>query len=876
MDVTPLLMNCMSHDQTTRQAAEQQIEQAKASNLPLLMSLMATELANEAKEGPVRQGAGLVLKNCLSAKDDAKQAALAEQWIAFDATAKAQIKQSVFGCLGSADRGARDVAAQVVAAAATIELPKGQWLDVIQALTNNVTASSSNELKQSSLKVLGYICEEIDPEVLEAQSNLILTAVVQGMRKEETDPEVRLAGTKALLNALAFVKKNFDNETERNYIMQTVCETTQADKSEIRLVAYECIVSIAETYYDLLAPYMQALYSLTLQCVERSTKDQEEDEVGQQAVEFWSTICDEELELMEEEEEAKLEERQPERRSQNYARGAVPTLVPILLEGLCKQEEDAEDDDSWNLAMASATCLSSASRAAQDLVVAPVMTFIQAHIASADWRRREAATLAFGSILEGPAPHVLQPLVAQAMPVMIGLMKDPQVQVKDTAAWTIARICEHHITFIAPEMWGLMLRTAQPGEPPEAEGALFVGLKDHPRVASNVCLALHNLAEQCEGTRDQPTNDLSGPFVDLARALLACTERADSAESNLRSSAYEALNTVLTNSAEDTKQSVLQLLPVILQRLEATFQMQLLTAEDREAQSELQGLLCGCLQVITSKLSGAIKPHADQMMHAFLQVFGAKNSTVHEEALMAVGAIANATDGDFDKYMPHFRPFLSLGLSNYEEHQVCQVAVGVVGDICRALEAKLLPYCDEILGLLLKNLQSPKLNRNVKPPILSCFGDIALAIGGHFEKYMTVTMSMLQQASQTQVDMEDDDLVDYLHQLQEGIFEAYTGVLQGLRADGKAEVFAPYIEGCFQLLVLVSRVTEQHGSTDDLLRAAVGVVGDLSSTLGPRFKQQVRQSPYKEAVKLLMKEANKSPSDQTKQVASWANGVTFH
>ena len=84
-------MNCMSHDQTTRQAAEQQIEQAKASNLvrqpapslpsplraapdaprpwqPLLMSLMATELANEAKEGPVRQGAGLVLKNCLSAK----------------------------------------------------------------------------------------------------------------------------------------------------------------------------------------------------------------------------------------------------------------------------------------------------------------------------------------------------------------------------------------------------------------------------------------------------------------------------------------------------------------------------------------------------------------------------------------------------------------------------------------------------------------------------------------------------------------------------------------------------------------------------------------------------------------------------------------
>jgi importin subunit beta-1 len=833
----------------------------------------------------------------------------------------------VFGCLGSSARGARDVAAQVVSAAATIELPQGQWLDVIQALVTNVTSASTPQLKQSSLKVLGYICEEIDPDVLESQSNLILTAVIQGMRKEETDPDTRLAGTQALYNALAFVKKNFDNETERNYIMQTVCETTQAERSDIRLAAYECVVSIAETYYDLLAPYMQALYSLTLQCVERSTKDEEEDEVGQQAVEFWSTICDEELDLMasrprrkrlrpallprlpprlpwpsfgpalgmalprgrvhafgrltpfplppmqEEEEEAKEEERQPERRSQNYARGAVPALVPLLLEALCKQEEDAED--SWNLAMAAATCLSRAARVSQDLVVQPVMTFIGTHIGSADWHRREAATLAFGSILEGPAPSLLQPLVAQAMPVMIGLLKDAQVQVKDTAAWTIARICEHHITFIAPEMWGLMLRTPQPGEPPEVEGALFLGLKDHPRVASNVCLALHNLAEQCEATRDNPTNDLSGPFVDLARALLACTERPDATESNLRSSAYEALNTVLTNSADDTAGSVLQLLPVILQRLEATFAMQLLSAEDREAQSELQGLLCGCLQVITCKLGAQIKPHADQMMQAFLQVFGAKNSTVHEEALMAVGAIANATEAEFDKYMPHFRPFLSLGLSNYEEHQVCQVAVGVVGDICRSLEGRLLPYCDEILGLLLKNLQSPKLNRNVKPPILSCFGDIALAIGGNFEKYMDVTMSMLQQASATEVDMEDDDLVDYLHQLQEGIFEAYTGVLQGLRADSKADVFLNYVQGCLNLLVLVSKVTEQHGTTDDLLRAAVGVAGDLASTIGPRFKQMVRQSPYKESVKLLMKEATKSRTDGTKQVAQWANTQCF-
>jgi importin subunit beta-1 len=78
--------------------------------------------------------------------------------------------------------------------------------------------------------------------------------------------------------------------------------------------------------------------------------------------------------------------------------------------------------------------------------------------------------------------------------------------------------------------------------------------------------------------------------------------------------------------------------------------------------------------------------------------------------------------------------------------------VGVVGDISRALNNKILPYCDEIVSILLQDLQNPLLNRNVKPPILSCFGDIALAIGGEFVKYLSVVTTVLQQASTTTVD----------------------------------------------------------------------------------------------------------------------------
>jgi len=36
--------------------------------------------------------------------------------------------------------------------------------------------------------------------------------------------------------------------------------------------------------------------------------------------------------------------------------------------------------------------------------------------------------------------------------------------------------------------------------------------------------------------------------------------------------------------------------------------------------------------------------------------------------------------------------------------QVCAAAVGLMGDLCRALGVKVLPYCDETMVMLLENL----------------------------------------------------------------------------------------------------------------------------------------------------------------------------
>lgn len=100
----------------------------------------------------------------------------------------------------------------------------------------------------------------------------------------------------------------------------------------------------------------------------------------------------------------------------------------------------------------------------------------------------------------------------------------------------------------------------------------------------------------------------------------------------------------------------------------------------------------------------------------------------------------------FDPYMQSFLPLLHPALKAHEDSQLCTVAVGVLGDLSRALGDKTEQYASAFMSVLLENLQSDVLNRNVKVPILSCFADIAMAIGTGFEPYLDTAITVLRQA----------------------------------------------------------------------------------------------------------------------------------
>lgn len=810
MDLQTTLKNAQSPDLAIRSNAEAQLNQAAEQRYGEFLLALCIELASEGNNEGNRQLAGLYMKNLITAHDEAILEAKTERWLHCEAIFKDQVKAGLLQVLLSPVRTVYHTGAQVVAAFGAVDVAANQWPSLLPTLFHNVSAPDAPiHAKISSLEALGYLCEEMDPSAVEKNVvDVILNTIVGGMGADRDD-EIRKAAVTALCNSLHFTEKNFEIEDERNAIMQVVCEATQCSDVNVRIKAFECIATIADLYYGKLQTYMDVIFQLTSVAIK--TDDQL---VGQKAIEFWSTVCDTESEFV----DILKQGGEPEDPYLRIAEQAASQLVPLLLETLTKQEEDITDE-SWNISMAAATCLESLAAAIEDNIVDLVIPFIGGNINSPEWRVKEASIMAFSCIMDGPSGDKLTPIVASALPVILECFRDQSPHVRDTATWTVARICQFHTRALSVDL----IPTLMTG--------LVAALEDeHTQVASQGCNAILRFAEACSDYSEEDSNLLSPYLSVLLEKLLIATNREDWDAHNLRSSAYEAINMLVESSAQDMQTTVVMVYEEALNRLEQTF----LTHTDHQERMQSQSMCCSLIGQCVQKLpKEMVLSFADRTMTLTLQVFTAKGAVAHEDAFIMVGYFADKIEGAFSRYLQHFMPALMTGLRNVEEYQVCTCAVGVVGDLCRALGRDVISYCDDIVRALLELLQSPSLTRIVKPQVLAVFADIAMAIEVDFQRYAPLVLHMLQQAGEVPITTNEEEIVEYINSLREAILEAYSGIIQGLKAENKLEAVLPFLE---KILDFASRCGADSVIPDrrsnGVVKALVALFGDLGLFAG--------------------------------------------
>lgn len=552
--------------------------------------------------------------------------------------------------------------------------------------------------------------------------------------------------------------------------------------------------------------------------------------------------------------------------SQHYAKSALQFITPVLLVKLTKQE----DSDEWNPAKAASVCLILLSNCCNNDILQYVLPFIDENIQSSEWRLRDAAVMAFGSVVGGLKDETLVLLIDQAMPTLIERMYDNVVAVKDTTAWTLNRICEIRPAAALNDKYFKPLMDC-----------LLNALTAESSVAASVCYAFTSLAEaafKAAKPRDSEypdTSMMSEYFNVIIQNLLQNSDRVDALQHNLRTAAYEGLMVMIKNAPNDCYPSVQQITMVVLDRLEKvlTLDSQISIQVDKAQYYDLQSLLCATLQAILKRITPEDAPKiSDSIMTALLTMFSSssgKEGGIQEDALMTAGYLAEALNGEFLKYMDAFKNYLCMGLKNRSDHKVCGTALGVVSDICRALKSDILPYCDEFMTLLVENLQDSTIDQSIKPQIFWVFGDIALVIGPDFMKYLDIVMTMLSQASQVPMDHSDLDKRDHLNRLRESILEAYTGIVQGFKGDQRKprqelSYVQPYVQDIINFMIVIA---EEPMHTDNQVATVAGLVGDLCQGFGPPTLQLLDVPP----IMSILQAGKRSNLERVVSTVNWAS-----
>ncbi len=613
--------------------AEAQLHQWTEQNYAQIAPALALELASEDKPEQARTSAGLFLKNTLYGKSVKTQQIYHARWKSLSAETRKSIKDSLMLALRSNLPSIAHFGAIAASEVAAVELPYREWPELLPTLTANLEAAP--HIQQAAFECLGYSLErmgeleETVPGWPELQTDLVdkmLTTIVNGVSPSKPEP-IRIRALTALRNSLVFVKKNMQVAEERNFIMRAaLMEATRSPDVSIRKLAYESLDQVAELYYEHLQDYMSNIFELSTQAI-RTDPDES---VKIAAIEFWSTVATVEMSIIDEQALGSSSLA-----CQYYTKSALPNLVPLILETLSQQDEHIEEDEI-DLHSTGALCLQTISQTVEDIIIPSVMPFVNQNISSDNWRLRDAAIVAFSCILDGPDTQAVAHYVSQSIPVLLQSFEDPNETVRQSAIFCLSTICKLHAIAIQPaQVHGIL-------------ECLLKKLAESPKVASQACSAIYNIARSLRDETDQDTNLMSQPMMTLLQSLFQVCDRSDASEHNLRATSLEAAAEVISSAARDVHIILVQVLPNVIDRVEAALKMPSLSKEENDEKFQLLSNWCILYQALLRQLpKEAVLPHADRCMATLLQILQMDNSISHDEAFMAIGSLVDNVEGDF-------------------------------------------------------------------------------------------------------------------------------------------------------------------------------------------------------------------------------------
>lgn len=380
----------------------------------------------------------------------------------------------------------------------------------------------------------------------------------------------------------------------------------------------------------------------------------------------------------------------------NYSNFLLEVIEFHYLNRNKKQEK--EDKDQWTNSKSASLLLHYLSRIGNLEIIEFVYKLFQNYFSSEDLYIKDSVIMAFGSILDTIHLLKIKELIMIIFPYLLNLFEEKTIFIRCTSAWAISKICEKHIDCVITlnnnkEFCNNFLEL------------LFKNINSLKRLANYFMECLIQIPEQSYKYNEKnsvekilKTSILSSQYDSFMRSLLnLCTKNQNINEYNFSANSFFALSQMIEFCPLDVIDDVNNFFSELIN----IFDWVNLNILNKETKYFYQENIFSLILIYLMKEK--INFTEEQYLYLF-QI--CENSLIEREVpfisgIYLLGNLLKISNKNELNYLicnnEKFIRWIFLGLSNWEDKDLCQASIETIGDLMEKVPIVIYPYMENIL-----------------------------------------------------------------------------------------------------------------------------------------------------------------------------------
>jgi importin subunit beta-1 len=784
------LYNALNPDSAIRKRTEEEILKMQTMDYNRFILGMMEMFRSSESNDQITMIAGIIIKNSLHANDRRLQRECEDRWFGLPLNTREAVKKALLELLDESVSRYTTMAGGILGQIARIEIPKNLYLEFFQEMHEHV---SDENMTAGVLEALGLCCSYLIEETQASFndfSELVFRTCIAPLKRDGGRRMSRVASLKCIMNSLEAMEPAFSSDENVTDFLTVITRAGLMDE-ELANKALMCLNRFVFLYLKMLTPMLDSI----AQYMDRFFKA-EDANLRIQTLEFWCTIA--------------------ESKDMPVINKYFPLVLPDILASLRK--DDDFSDEVWSPHKAAASCLELFTGALDSKVMRneAVSDFVTGSLKSSNKADVDIGAVALGCVMSRGCEEYL----VNVLPLLIGGIEFEES--RDSCLWAISKTAEANFYAAANYLPTILNHCGSVVMENSASSVVAAW------VMNCIFLSISDNREPGKGGAPLPEEArrrvnssievfMTKQYLDILTTIVKATEVASYDDSNLRVALFAALSELTKICPPSHHQVLGEFYSYIKRRVD-----ECLSVMSRATANQLlviEDVLSNYIALIETIVSVQRPEKIGDLFLLFKRILDSTPTTAFGEVYIAISSLSE----DFQPHLREILPYMERDLGCMDSF-VLKSVINLVGTLANTAGNEFATASTNFIPPLVRCLSAELTPRELKPLILSVFGDIALGLEAGFEPYLDMVVMILHQI--VSLDRSSDEV--YIDELRKNMVQLLNCIVIALGDNEELKRVLPRVLSLFQQLATEDQMGECRGE-------CVGFLDDLVAVYGKSF-----------------------------------------